>query len=52
MILRLTTLHENAWSAGILPAVAGHRALDDLAGRMPALLLGTLWNDMQPAVRS
>jgi hypothetical protein len=37
MILRLTTVHENAGSAGILPAVAGHRALDDAAGRMPAL---------------
>jgi hypothetical protein len=37
MILRLTTVHENAGSAGILPALAGHRALDDVAGRMPAL---------------
>jgi hypothetical protein len=37
MILRLTTVHENPGSAGILPAVAGHRALDDVAGRMPAL---------------
>jgi hypothetical protein len=37
MIFRLTTVHENAGSAGILPAVAGHRALDDVAGKMPAL---------------
>jgi hypothetical protein len=37
MILRLTTVHENPRSAGILPAAAGHRALDDVAGRMPAL---------------
>jgi hypothetical protein len=37
MILWLTTVHENAGSAGILPAVAGHRAVDDVAGRMPAL---------------
>ena len=37
MILRLTTVHENPGSAGIMPAVAGHRALDEVAGRMPAL---------------
>jgi hypothetical protein len=37
MILRLATVHESAGSAGILPAVAGHRAVDDVAGRMPAL---------------
>jgi hypothetical protein len=37
MILRPTTVHENPGSAGILPAVAGHRAQDDVAGRMPAL---------------
>jgi hypothetical protein len=37
MILRLTTVHENAGSAGILPAVGGRRVLDDVAGRMPAL---------------
>jgi hypothetical protein len=36
MTLRLTTAREKG-SAGILPAVAGHRALDDEAGRMPAL---------------
>jgi hypothetical protein len=37
MILRLTTVHENPRSAGILPAAAGHRALDDVGGRMPVL---------------
>jgi len=37
VILRLTTAQENAGSAGILPAVAGHLAPDDVAGRMPAL---------------
>ena len=37
MIVRLTMVRENAGSAGILPAVAGYGALDDVAGRMPAL---------------
>jgi hypothetical protein len=37
IILQLTTVHENAGRAGILPAVARHRALDEVAGRMPAL---------------
>jgi hypothetical protein len=46
MILRLTTAHENAGSAGILPAVAGHRALDDVAGRMPALPFS--WQSLMP----
>jgi hypothetical protein len=48
MILRLTTAHENAGSAGILPAVARHRALDDVAGRMPALPFP--WQRRIPAV--
>jgi hypothetical protein len=46
MIFRLTTLHENAGSAGILPAVAGHRALDDVASRMPALPFS--WQSLMP----
>jgi hypothetical protein len=46
MILRLTTVHENPRSAGILPAAAGHRALDDVAGRMPALPFS--WQSLMP----
>jgi len=43
MIPRLATAHEKAGSAGILPAVARHRALDDVAGRMPALPFPWQW---------
>jgi hypothetical protein len=50
MILRLTTVHENPGSAGILPAVAGHSALDEVAGRMPALPFS--WQRRIPAVCS
>jgi hypothetical protein len=39
----LTAAPENAGSAGILPAAPGHRALDNVAGRMPALLFSWLW---------
>jgi hypothetical protein len=46
MILRLTTVHENPGSAGILPAVARHSALDDVACRMPALPFS--WQSLMP----
>jgi hypothetical protein len=46
MMPRLNTVHENAGSAGILPAVAGHCAVVGVAGRMPALPFS--WQSVMP----